>query len=59
MGSYMGNLSVTQGFVGSGDLVEDSANVILIGNGISLHWSDVDTDGWVRKALIIIENLGL
>ena len=48
MGSYMGNLSVTQNFEGSGDLVEMAANVILIGNGVSLHWSDADSDGWVR-----------
>ena len=42
----MGNLTISQRYIGDGSYVDD-ANVILIGNGVSLHWTDPDQKEWI------------
>ena len=43
--SYGGNLTVRQGFSGSGPSIEE-ANLIIIGNEVTLIWTSDEQDGW-------------
>jgi hypothetical protein len=43
----LGNLTITQKFFGGGIFV-DEANIILVGNGVSLHWKDPDQLEWIE-----------
>lgn len=43
--AYGGNLTVRQGFTGSGPSIEE-ANLIIIGNEVTLIWTSDEQDGW-------------
>lgn len=56
--SYTGNLTVTQRFDGTGGVVDDS-NVIVVGNGVSIHWKIPDAHLWRRGQDKVTRSLSL
>ncbi len=45
--SYGGNMTLVVGSSsGSGRRMRDVPNVVLVGNGVSVHWTDADPTPW-------------
>eukprot|EP00094_Tigriopus_californicus_P007839 TCALIF_07549-PA protein Name:"Similar to HSPG2 Basement membrane-specific heparan sulfate proteoglycan core protein (Homo sapiens)" AED:0.37 eAED:0.38 QI:0/0.3/0.22/0.87/0.7/0.67/31/0/1988 len=58
--SYGGNLTINQRYGGSGDVL-DLADVIMVGNGVALHWKNPDLSSWTpdeRMSLSLKNKVG-